>query len=221
MATGLADRLAGGSSGDFSFFLLSDTNDPEVWVAEETVFAALIDAAPAGCPVFYRHRCDNCERKAGNIADWVSRWGGVYDAMIVLDTDSLTAPKAMIEMTRRQAAELGLGLIQTLPRILARRSLFARLQQFANRCYAPIFGNGLAAWHGNGWNFWRHTAIIRTAAFAANCRLPHLAGNLRSGATSSGATLSRRRCCDARVGAYVSIRTCNTVSRKRQRRWSM
>jgi membrane glycosyltransferase len=33
------------------------------------VFAALIDAAPAGCQVFYRHRRDNCERKVGKIAD--------------------------------------------------------------------------------------------------------------------------------------------------------
>ncbi|CAN0440185.1 unnamed protein product, partial [Discosporangium mesarthrocarpum] len=49
-------------------------------------------------------------------------------------------------------------------------------QQFANRCYGPIFGNGLAAWHGQGGNFWGHNAIIRTEAFAACCRLPHLAG---------------------------------------------
>jgi len=177
MADGLANRLAGGSPGDFAFFLLSDTNDPEAWVAEETVFAALIDAAPAGCQVFYRHRRDNCERKAGNIADWGSRWGSAYEAMIVLDADSLIAPETMIEMTRRLAAEPGLGLIQTMPGIIAGRSLFARLQQFANRCYGPIFGNGLAAWHGNGGNFWGHNAIIRTAAFAASCRLPHLAGN--------------------------------------------
>jgi membrane glycosyltransferase len=185
------------------------------------VFAALIDAAPAGCQVFYRHRRDNCERKAGKIADWVSRWGGAYDAMIVLDTDSLIAPKAMIEMTRRQAAELGLSLIQALSGIIARRSLFSRLQQFANRCYGPIFGNELAAWHGNGGDFQGHNAIIRTAAFTVNCRLPHLAGNPRSGATSSVTTFSRQRCYDARVEAYVSIQTCNTVSRKRHHRWSM
>jgi membrane glycosyltransferase len=30
VADGLADRLAGGSPGDFAFFPLSDTNDPEV-----------------------------------------------------------------------------------------------------------------------------------------------------------------------------------------------
>lgn len=172
----MADGLAAKSPRDFAFFLLSDTTDPEAWVGEEAVFAALTDAAPGSCPVFYRHRRDNSERKAGNIADWVSRWGAAYDAMIVLDADSLIAPDTMIEMARRLAAEPGLGLIQTLPAIVAGQTLFARLQQFANRCYGPIFGNGLAAWHGNDGNFWGHNAIIRTAAFAACCRLPHLPG---------------------------------------------
>ena len=172
MADGLAER----SPDSFDFFLLSDTNAPEAWVHEEAVFAALIDAAPKGCPVYYRHRRDNRERKAGNIADWVSRWGGAYEAMILLDADSLIEPDTMIEMSRRLAADPGLGLIQTLPGIVAGQTLFARLQQFANRCYGPIFGNGLAAWHGNESNFWGHNAIIRTAAFAACCRLPHLPG---------------------------------------------
>lgn len=173
MAEGLANR----SPGTFDFFLLSDTTDPEAWIAEEAVYAALIDAAPPACPVYYRHRRDNHERKAGNIVDWVTRWGGAYDAMIVLDADSLIAPETMIEMARRLAAEPGLGLIQSLPTIVAGRSLFARLQQFANRCYGPVFGNGLAAWHGDGGNFWGHNAIIRTDAFAACGRLPRLAGD--------------------------------------------
>ena len=173
MAAGLAEK----APGSFVFFLLSDTTDPDSWIEEEAVFAGLIGTAPTGCPVFYRHRDDNRERKAGNIADWVARWGGAYDAMIVLDADSLIAPETMIEMTRRLAAAPGVGLIQTLPGIVAGKSLFARLQQFANRCYGPIFGNGLAAWHGDGGNFWGHNAIIRTEAFAACCRLPHLAGD--------------------------------------------
>jgi membrane glycosyltransferase len=34
-------------------------------------------------------RADNTARKAGNISEWVTRFGGVYDFMIVLDADSL------------------------------------------------------------------------------------------------------------------------------------
>lgn len=173
----MADGLAETSPDDFAFFVLSDTTDPEAWVGEQAVFSSLIDVTSSGCPVFYRHRRDNRERKAGNIADWVTRWGGAYDAMIVLDADSLMAPDTMIEMRDRLSGDTGLGLIQTLPGIVGGNSLFARLQQFANRCYGPIFGNGLAAWHGNDGNFWGHNAIIRIAAFAACCRLPHLAGD--------------------------------------------
>jgi membrane glycosyltransferase len=172
MAAGLTEK----APGQFAFFLLSDTNQPDAWIHEEAIFAALIEESPSECPVFYRHRRINTERKAGNIADWVTRWGGAYDAMIVLDADSLIDPETMIEMTRRLSADPGLGLIQTLPGIIAARSLFGRLQQFANRCYGPVFGNGLAAWHGDSSNFWGHNAIIRTRAFAECCKLPHLPG---------------------------------------------
>lgn len=172
MAAGLVEK----APGQFAFFLLSDTNQPEAWIHEEAIFAVLIEEALPDCPVFYRHRRINTERKAGNIADWVTRWGGAYDAMIVLDADSLIEPDTMIEMTRRLSAAPGLGLIQTLPGIVAARSLFGRLQQFANRCYGPVFGNGLAAWHGDSSNFWGHNAIVRTRAFAECCRLPCLPG---------------------------------------------
>ena len=37
--------------------------------------------------VYYRRRLDNYHRKAGNIADFVSRWGAGYDHMLVLDAD--------------------------------------------------------------------------------------------------------------------------------------
>ena len=39
--------------------------------------------------IFYRHRPKNHHRKAGNIADFVTRWGGAYEHMLVLDADSL------------------------------------------------------------------------------------------------------------------------------------
>ena len=39
-------------------------------------------ARASGMPaMFYRRRAQNTERKAGNIADWVRRWGGAYDAV--------------------------------------------------------------------------------------------------------------------------------------------
>lgn len=172
MAQGLGEK----SPGRFAIFILSDSNQPDAWISEEATFRHLIEGSDTSCPIYYRHRRQNNERKAGNIADWVMRWGGGWDAMLVLDADSLIAPETIVEMARRLAADPGLGLLQTLPAIAGARSLYARLQQFANRCYGPIFGNGLAAWHGRNGNFWGHNAIIRTAAFADAARLPELSG---------------------------------------------
>ncbi len=172
MAHGLADK----APGKFHFFILSDSNDPSAWLHEERVFSTLIAEQNERCPVFYRHRRDNRERKAGNIADWVQRWGGGYEAMLVLDADSIMSPDTMIEMTRRLEAEPGLGLLQTLPSIVWGHTIYARLQQFANRLYGPVFGNGLSVWHGEGSNFWGHNAIIRTRAFAEAAHLPVLKG---------------------------------------------
>ncbi|WP_417450132.1 glucans biosynthesis glucosyltransferase MdoH [Kordiimonas sp.] len=172
----MAKGLASEAPGQFCFFILSDSNRPRAWLREEHVFHQLIAKADPACPVYYRHRAHNTERKAGNIADWVTRWGGAYEAMLILDADSIMSPSTMIEMARRMEADKGLGLLQTLPSIVLGESLYARLQQFANRAYGLIFGNGLSAWHGNGSNFWGHNAIIRTQAFASAAHLPVLKG---------------------------------------------
>ncbi|WP_262692843.1 glucans biosynthesis glucosyltransferase MdoH [Kordiimonas aestuarii] len=172
----MAEGLAKEAPGQFCFFILSDSNKPRAWLKEEHVFHQLIARAPAECPVYYRHRAHNTERKAGNISDWVTRWGGAYDAMLILDADSIMSAETMVEMARRMEADEGLGLLQTLPSIVLAESLYARLQQFANRGYGLIFGNGLSGWHGNGSNFWGHNAIIRTKAFASAAHLPILKG---------------------------------------------
>ena len=50
--------------------------------------------------VFYRHRPKNTNRKAGNIADFVSRWGGHYEHMVVLDADMEKTPKDQVANVR-------------------------------------------------------------------------------------------------------------------------
>lgn len=172
----MSEGLADAAPGAFAFFILSDSNDPSAWINEEHTFRKLLATGNRHCPIYYRHRRHNNERKAGNIADWVMRWGGGYEAMLVLDADSIMAPATMIEMARRLEAEPGLGLLQTVPSIVWGNTLYARLQQFANRLYGPIFSHGLSIWHGEGSNFWGHNAIIRTSAFAASAHLPILTG---------------------------------------------
>ncbi|ETX11246.1 glucosyl transferase [Marinomonas ushuaiensis DSM 15871] len=162
--------------GKFAFFILSDTNKADAWIAEEEAFNSLLNNDQSICPIYYRRRNNNKERKAGNIADWVTRFGGAYECMIVLDADSLMSADCFQSLTRRMKAEPSLGLIQTLPTLIRANTLYGRIQQFANHCFGPVYASGLAAWHGSASNFWGHNAIIRTKAFSQACGLPILEG---------------------------------------------
>lgn len=158
----------------FEIFLLSDTDDPEVLATESGLVRQLQTLTSVA--VWYRHRTENTERKAGNIRDFVRRWGGRYDYMVVLDADSLMSASALTTLVREMDADAHLGLLQTLPRQYRGETFFARLQQFAGFAYGQVFARGLTSWQGNSGNYWGHNAIIRVAAFASAAGLPVLAG---------------------------------------------
>ncbi len=171
-----AEVEATGLGATFDWFFLSDTTNPEIFIAEEHAFAALRRRLGAAARIYYRHRPKNIARKAGNIADFVSRWGGHYAQMVVLDADSLMTGQAIVGLAAAMETDPGAGIIQTLPLIINRNTLFARVQQFAARIYGPVIAAGLTAWMGRDGNYWGHNAIIRTKAFAAHCGLPNLGG---------------------------------------------
>ncbi|GGE37669.1 glucans biosynthesis glucosyltransferase H [Agaricicola taiwanensis] len=160
----------------FHFFILSDTTDADAWIAEEAAYLALRERTGGHGRIFYRRRPKNTERKAGNISDWVRRFGGAYPQMLVLDADSVMSGDTIVRMASGMERHPGVGLIQTLPIIVNGSSLFARMQQFAGRIYGPMIAHGIAWWHGSEGNYWGHNAIIRTEAFAAQAGLPHLGG---------------------------------------------
>jgi membrane glycosyltransferase len=166
-ATGLGDA--------FDYFFLSDTQDPNLWVAEERALLAMRERLP-GQRIYYRRRRRNIARKSGNIADFVMRWGAAYAHMVVLDADSLMTGETIVRLAAAMEADPDAGIIQSLPLIVNRNTLFARLQQFAARLAGPVLAAGLAAWVGRDGNYWGHNAIIRTRAFADHCGLPELAG---------------------------------------------
>jgi membrane glycosyltransferase len=167
---------ATGHAGSFDWFLLSDTTNPEIFIAEEHAFMAIRRGLGPNARIFYRHRPKNLARKSGNIADFVTRWGGHYPQFVVLDADSLMSGEAIVRLAAAMEADPGAGIIQTLPLIINRNTLFARVQQFAARIYGPVIAAGLAAWMGRDGNYWGHNAIVRTKAFAAHCGLPTLRG---------------------------------------------
>ncbi|MGB7329732.1 MAG: glucans biosynthesis glucosyltransferase MdoH [Rubripirellula sp.] len=171
----LRSLAAAGNTTTFDFYILSDTTDYEVWLQEEQAWAKLTDSHP-DARVFYRHRRHNVARKAGNIADFCSRWGSHYPYMIVLDADSLVEGQTMIELVRRMDADDRIGILQVPPTPIGRDSLFARVQQFASAAYGRVFVEGFAAWAGSQGNYWGHNAIIRVAPFLQHCDLPILPG---------------------------------------------
>lgn len=167
---------ATGLGAHFDYFIVSDTTNPDIWVAEERAFLALRERLGPNSRVYYRHRPKNHHRKAGNIADFVTRWGGHYEHMVVLDADSLMTGTCIVRLAAAMEADPDAGIIQSLPLIINRNTFFARLQQFAARVYGPVIATGLAMWSGRDGNYWGHNAIIRTKAFADHCGLPDLKG---------------------------------------------
>ena len=166
---------ATGTAEAFDVFVLSDTTDPDIFIAEEAAFLAL-RARLGDARVYYRHRPKNDAKKAGNIAEWLQRFGGHYDQMIVLDADSLMTGDTLVRLVAAMERNPCVGLIQTFPVMVNATTPFARVQQFAGRLYGPLIAYGLAWWHGADGNYWGHNAVLRTRAFAQSAGLPTLSG---------------------------------------------
>ncbi len=160
----------------FDLFILSDSTDPEVWLAEEQAWSRLNREFAGKLSVYYRHRPKNLARKSGNIAEFCESWGYLYDYMVVLDADSIMSGRCLVKLVRRMDLNPQVGLIQVPPVPVLRESFFARSQQFAASVFGPIFASGLSFWFGGGSNYWGHNAIIRVAPFMAHCGLPNLPG---------------------------------------------
>jgi membrane glycosyltransferase len=167
---------ATGRLASFDFFVLSDTTNPDIWVAEEAFWRDACEDLDAAGRLFYRRRSENTGRKAGNIADWVRSWGGAYEGMVVLDADSVMAGETLVRLAAALEADPRAGIVQTLPLAANRETLFARALQFATRLYGPPLASGHAFWQAGESNYFGHNAIIRTRAFAVCCGLPKLPG---------------------------------------------
>lgn len=171
----LKSLLETDSKHAYSFFVLSDTRDSLAAADEVAMFKRAKQLMP-DAPLFYRRRADNVGRKAGNIEEWVRRWGGAYDAMVVLDADSVMEGETIRRLADEMASDPTAGLIQTVPRLIKTNTLFGRLQQFATAAYGQTLARGFASWFSGESNYWGHNAIIRTRAFAASAGLPNLKG---------------------------------------------
>ena len=95
----------------FDIFILSDTTDPDIWIEEEAAFLALRRRTGSE-RIFYRRRKKNFARKSGNIADWVTRWGGDYPLFLILDADSVMRAETLLWLVAAMEAHPDAGIIR-------------------------------------------------------------------------------------------------------------
>lgn len=167
-ATGDLDR--------FDFFVLSDTNDPDIAVAEQQAWLEVCKEAKGFGRIFYRRRRRRVKRKSGNLDDFCRRWGADYRYMVVLDADSVMSGECLTSLVRLMEATPDAGIIQTAPKASGMDTLYARMQQFATRVYGPLFTAGLHFWQLGESHYWGHNAIIRMKPFIEHCALAPLPG---------------------------------------------
>ncbi len=161
----------------FDFFVLSDSNQPNQWIQEEVAWLELCKQVGGFGKIFYRKRRQSINKKAGNVADFLRRWGRRYRYMIVLDADSIMTGRALVQLVQLMERNQAVGIIQTAPRIVNGETFYARLQSFASRLYSPLFLAGLNYWQQHEGNYWGHNAVIRVQPFIEHCSLPDLPGS--------------------------------------------
>lgn len=161
----------------FSFFILSDTNDPLIAVEEERRFEDLKTRYPHfSSRLHYRRRETNEGFKAGNIRDFCEKHGADFEFMLPLDADSLMSGNTIRRMVRMAQAYPKLGILQSLVVGAPTQSGFARVFQFGMRHGMRPYTMGSAWWAGDCGPFWGHNALVRIAPFRDECHLPVLPG---------------------------------------------
>lgn len=162
--------------GQYDFFILSDTRDPDAWAEEEAAWAGLRDRVGGHGRIFYRRRRKNTKMKSGNIADFCRRFGARYVYMLVMDADSVMAGKTIAAMVAVMEAKRHVGILQSATVLVGHDTLLARTQKFASHLYGPMFAAGLHFWLLGDAQFWGHNALIRIRPFMRHCALPRLPG---------------------------------------------
>ncbi len=195
---------ATGQGQAYSYFVLSDTNDATVAAEEERLFSAWHAEDPDGERIVYRRRTSNEGFKAGNVRDFLERWGGDFELMLPLDADSLMSGDSVVRMTRMMQAHPALGILQSLVVGMPSTSAFARIFQFGMRHGMRSYTMGQAWWVADCGPFWGHNALVRIQPFRDSCHLPVLPGKPPLGGhilshDQVEATLMRRAGYEVRV----------------------
>jgi membrane glycosyltransferase len=200
----MADITAAGCADRFHVYVLSDSDLPGLLSAEADAFDELARHWAGRLPLTYRRRAANTGYKAGNIRDFLERWGDAHDLMVTLDADSYMTASAILRMVGIVQANPKLGILQGLVVGMPSTSAFARIFQFGMRLGMRSWTIGSAWWQADCGPYWGHNAVIRVAPFKQHCAIPVLPGKglLRGHVLSHDqieAVLMRRAGYDVRV----------------------
>ena len=195
---------ATGEGTQFSYFVLSDTDQPEIADAEAQAVARWQSVDADRERILYRRRASNAGFKAGNVREFCERWGSDYELMLPLDADSLMTGPAIQKLVRIMQAHPRIGILQSLVVGMPSSSPFARIFQFGMRHGMRAYTMGQAWWTADCGPFWGHNALVRIAPFVSGCALPVLPGSPPLGGTVLShdqveATLMRRAGFEVRV----------------------
>lgn len=163
-------------SRQFAYFILSDTDRPEIAEAERSAVEAWRARDRSGAQIVYRRRAHNTGYKAGNIAEFCAAFGRGFDLMLPLDADSLMTGAAIVNLVAVMQSHPKLGILQSLVVGTPSSSAFARIFQFGMRLGMRTYTMGQAWWTADCGPFWGHNAVVRIAPFEQHCALPVLPG---------------------------------------------
>jgi membrane glycosyltransferase len=213
----------------FEFYILSDSHEPDTWIAEEASWARLCRGVDGFGRIYYRRRPGPTGGKAGNLAEFCRGWGRRYQYMVVLDADSIMAGSTIVQLVALMDGHPEVGIIQTLPMTVNKASLFARVRQFSSRLCGRVCAAGLHYWQLGDGVYWGHNAIVRVEPFMASCGLPRLPGTPPLGGQIMShdfveAALIRRAGWAVWLaydleGSYEEVPTTIPDHLKRDRRW--
>src|SRR5260370_4161736 len=116
----------------FEIVILSDSTNADSWIRETLRVDLLRNTLLPIMPVWYRRRWQNIARKSGNLEDFVTRWGGRYDHIIVLDADSLIDAPTLQRLAQSVQTHPHLGIPPTAPHVLRATTLFGRRRVIAS-----------------------------------------------------------------------------------------
>ena len=165
-----------GQLANFDIYILSDSNQNDAILMEETAWSELCRDVEGFGRIFYRRRKVRIHKKSGNVSDFCRRWGSNYKYMIIFDADSLMEGELLVRMVNVMETREDIGILQTAPMAANQISLVSRLQQFASHLYGPLFFAGLRFWQLDESGYWGHNAIVRMDPFMKYCALPHFSG---------------------------------------------